>query len=345
MTAAVNELAQIAHMRFDNRHHPFEWRVPVRPRFSLEQWHRDTDLQRLFDQHAVVVINHSADPIDLAVDDGFRDTARSLGIMDRMIFVTCDWLQRHRDHQTVYWPCMLDLMQHHHALTVAPVIQSRQHRVGCLNGMPRPHRFLALHLLESHGMDQDAVIVCHGLLHHYTGELLSWDHEWFRDLPPEVTLRLQQDAYHRQHAGSGWQHDQHGMSHPAMTECYLNLVTESDMGHSVFLSEKTYKPLLAGQLWITVGQQHHHQALRWFGFDCFDDVFDQHRYDQASDWQQRTHQAIDTLRAAWTSLPEIYHSSHERLLHNQQLCRSDQFRDQLRRGLRDHDLILEQHNA
>jgi hypothetical protein len=311
-------------------------------RFSLEQWQQDPDLQTLFERNTRIVINHSTDPIDRAVDDQFRDLARSLGIIDRMIFVTGDWLQRDRDNQTVYWPCMLDLMQHHHARTTVPPANTRQFRLGCLNGMPRPHRFLLLHLLEKHALDQDAVIVCHGLTHLYTGMALPWDHEWFQDLPAEVRHRLQQDAYQRVSEASCWHDDAHGVSHPAFTQCNLNFVTESDVGSSVYLSEKSYKPLLAGQLWLAAGQQHHHAAIRWFGFECFDHVFDQHRYDHISDWQQRVTQAVEILRQNWVAIPDIYHENQELLRFNQQRCRSAAFRDQLRQGLRDHDLITEQ---
>jgi len=90
------------------------------------------------------------------------------------------------------------------------------------------------------------------------------------------------------------------------------------------------------------GQRHHHDALRWFGFDCFDAVFDQHRYDHLADWQERTLMAVQILRQNWHAIPDIYHANQDALLHNQVLCRSVSFRNQLRHGLRQHDLIKEQ---
>jgi hypothetical protein len=329
-------------MRFDNCHHPFRWRVPRISRFDHAEFHSSEDLQRLFDHHDRVVVDFSADPVDRELDTEFRDLIQRLGIYDRVRILTGDWSLRGHDPHTVYWPVMLDLMRHHHQAHVRPVIDQREFRLGCVNGMPRAHRFFTLHLLEQHALDQDSVIVCHGLRHLYTGQYLSWNHLWFENLPQAVLQRLQQDAYQRGVPGaSTWDQDQHGITHPAFQRCYLNLVTESDMGHSVYVSEKIFKPLMAGQLWITVGPQHATQPLRWLGFECFDDVMHQHDYEQCSDWLLRTELAVDLLRRIWNDIPDIYHHHRLALEHNQRHAHSQQLQDLLRWDLRQHDLIEE----
>jgi len=235
----------------------------------------------------------------------------------------------------------MDLLATHYRDCELPTIAPRQHRLGCLNGMPRPHRFFALHLLEQRHLDQDGVIVCHGLRHLYQGCDMPPDHLWFQCLPTDVRARLAQDAYRRDYPGSTWQLDQHGVTHAAFSQCALNLVTETDIGPALCHTEKSIKPMLAGQLWITIGPPGINSVLQALGFQCFDRDIPHCRYDSIWPWEQRVTGAIDLLTEIWCSIPDIYQRCMPALEHNQQHAVSHGFRDLIRQDLRAHDLIEE----
>tara|TARA_Y100001963_G_scaffold41632_1_gene58306 strand:- start:4759 stop:6033 length:1275 start_codon:yes stop_codon:yes gene_type:complete len=66
-----------------------------------------------------------------------------------------------------------------------------------------------------------------------------------------------------------------------MLNSYLNIVTEASANYAknevdnVFMTEKTWKPILAQQPFILIGQQKHLHALRKMGFETFQPFIDE----------------------------------------------------------------------
>ena len=96
------------------------------------------------------------------------------------------------------------------------------------------------------------------------------------------------------------------------SDAYLNVVTEpriSDMG---FLTEKVYKPIRAGQLFLYQSAPNTVKFLRDFGFDTFDDYIDHAHYDSEPDWKKRTllmHQVLDDIQP---NIKEIFFKTTDR---------------------------------
>lgn len=74
--------------------------------------------------------------------------------------------------------------------------------------------------------------------------------------------------------------------HPAFTQSYINVVTETVMRDSVFVSEKTWKSVACGQFTLILGCMGAVSYLRNIGVDVFDDIID-HSYDLEPDWYKR----------------------------------------------------------
>ena len=74
--------------------------------------------------------------------------------------------------------------------------------------------------------------------------------------------------------------------HEAYTDSYVNLVTETTTCDKVFMSEKTWKPIASGQLFLILGNPGIIKHLRDQGIDCFDDIID-HSYDGIADTRER----------------------------------------------------------
>jgi len=117
--------------------------------------------------------------------------------------------------------------------------------------------------------------------------------------------------------------------HPAYQETYVNLVTETTVSSSMpMLSEKTFKPIASGQLFILIASPGAVQFLRDTGIDTFDDIID-HSYDQISDIGQRIQQAMVQLdHLDQLDLAATYNQIKPRLIRNSEYFNSQEFRDQ-----------------
>lgn len=119
------------------------------------------------------------------------------------------------------------------------------------------------------------------------------------------------------------------INHPAYQNTYVNLVTETVTNlHKPMLSEKTFKPIIAGQLFILIAPPGAIEFLRKIGIDTFDDIID-HSYDTVSDTRERILLAIKQVdRLMKMDLEIIYNQIVDRLLQNSIYFRSEEFRSQ-----------------
>lgn len=110
---------------------------------------------------------------------------------------------------------------------------------------------------------------------------------------------------------------------PGFTDSCLNLVTEASCENNGFLSEKIYKPIRAGQLFLVQGPPGAIKAVRDMGFDVFDDYFNHSSYDNILDWRARTDAVITELARVYDQIPDIWHATAVRRHNNAKLLQSD----------------------
>lgn len=120
----------------------------------------------------------------------------------------------------------------------------------------------------------------------------------------------------------------------ACRESWVNLVTETSM-YSGFVSEKTAKPLRAGQFFVLAAAAGTVAQLRAWGFDVFDDVFEGHAYDTIPDRRGRLQSLFDlVLRVKdrdWAILAQQYQA---RLQYNQHWIVGTKFRNLIMRSFK-----------
>ena len=104
---------------------------------------------------------------------------------------------------------------------------------------------------------------------------------------------------------------------------YLNIVSEARVEDLGYLTEKIYKPLLAGQLFLVQGAPGSIAYLRRMGFDVFDDYIDHNRYDQELDWQRRTDLMLSVLDDIFPNIESIFFSTTDRRQQNAKWLASD----------------------
>ena len=104
------------------------------------------------------------------------------------------------------------------------------------------------------------------------------------------------------------------MNHPAYLDSYINYATETSiLDGTIFVSEKTWKPVVSGQLGIWLSNPGTVNFLRSVGFDVFDDIMDNHLYDKETNLNQRIdmiHQVIDRLMTL--DLAQVFHDTTDR---------------------------------
>lgn len=106
----------------------------------------------------------------------------------------------------------------------------------------------------------------------------------------------------------------------AYTDSYINVITESAED---FISEKSIKPLLAGQLFTSISNQSTMNLLREMGIDTFDDIFDNHRYGEISDIHSRIRAMHEYLAGmSGTNMQELFESTRGRRVANRELILS-----------------------
>jgi len=113
--------------------------------------------------------------------------------------------------------------------------------------------------------------------------------------------------------------------HPAFADAYLHIVSETTIKEKIFLTEKTWQTILAGQLFIVWGNCGVIQHLRDLGVDVFDDIID-HAYDEIANHRNRLeclNQELDRLaQLDWTN---IYYATASRRLTNAHRFDSQEF--------------------
>lgn len=107
-------------------------------------------------------------------------------------------------------------------------------------------------------------------------------------------------------------------------DCYIDFVTENSVNQE-FITEKTWKPIFSGQLFLILGSQGIIAYLRKIGIDTFDDIID-HSYDQVEDLRTKIsmiHQQLDRLMTS--DLDTIWDNTYERRKKNLELVYDPKF--------------------
>ena len=109
-------------------------------------------------------------------------------------------------------------------------------------------------------------------------------------------------------------------------DSYLNLVAESRLEDIGYLTEKIYKPLRTGQLFLVQGPPGTVKYLRSIGFDTFDDFID-HSYDMIDNWQARSDAVLAELDRIYSGIKDFYFASQDRRIYNRNHLMSQQLID------------------
>ena len=193
--------------------------------------------------------------------------------------------------------------------------EKKKYLVGCFNGSARPHRIINyLDMLKKPYIDKSFFTFFNVPDHEQpiTNEGITLTHE----------EQTEWDSIRKhlpyRNGPEGLRGQGRNIDHPICTDSYIHFVTESNVSNKVFITEKTWKPIASGQLFLLLGNPGSIESLRSWGVDCFDDIIDHKYYDHELDWSVRMHKIqgiIDSL--VQQDLVKIYRDTESRRKANQ----------------------------
>jgi hypothetical protein len=220
---------------------------------------------------------------------------------------------------------------------ILPLTDSvKKYKISCLNLNPHSHRIYNYLLLRKKSYFNDCLFSFHtanpeDLFQNYAKLPTDMKLEWksiMNDLPKKAD-RIEipdVDFSNIKNRNGNLPFFLDLLNHDAYTDSYINLVTESTVAPNLFLSEKTWKPIASGQLFLIFGSPGAIKYLRESGVDTFDDVIDHDSYDNELDWKVRAHNIHALLDNLVTrDLAKIYELTKERRQQNQKKFFSGEF--------------------
>jgi hypothetical protein len=116
----------------------------------------------------------------------------------------------------------------------------------------------------------------------------------------------------------------------AFRDSYINIFTESDYPQP-FVTEKSVKPFLSGQLFAIFAHPAAYLHLKELGFDLFEDYLP---IPQHADFRQNVQELMNTIINLTSKLEVVWNDTYYRRLHNYTLARSSELKNNLRSHLR-----------
>lgn len=207
-------------------------------------------------------------------------------------------------------------------------------KFSCLNSVPKIHRLITLNKIYQYNL-QDSVL--HSFLwdkQEHNRNHLKTDY-WKQDIINYAdeynyfsnTLKHICPITIDDNADRNPYLNDHTVSSPAYNQTALHVITESSFTR-LFFTEKTWKPIYAKQLFLSINAPGSIKKLEHFGFDVFRDFID-HSYDEEQDLVKRITMCVQEIERLNDNIMDIYHNTAQRRAANFLHLQSDEFRNQV----------------
>lgn len=211
----------------------------------------------------------------------------------------------------------------------APIeVSERSFKWSCLNGNPRPHRIYNYVYSSNQSYFHQSTFSMFNRDIPTRGDDIELNQETLSQWNKlRTALPLEQEKVD----GPIW--GDHSL--PAISDAYIHLVTETTIGQKIFVSEKMWKPIAWGQLFLVFGNPGTINYLRSQGVDVFDDIID-HSYDSELDSTIRHYKIHEQLkRLLDLNLRDLYINTYQRRKVNAEKFFSGEFDKQYYREIQE----------
>jgi hypothetical protein len=282
----------IKKMRIFDNHiaHIFESHKPYQDFFTKNSqgWIvPDLDRCKSLKTYRAIVANCAAEhwgsddtyPLTRRLHDIFRQCG-----LENYVILTHDPGHESLPHRILYFPFWF--WKRSKAPLARPDFSSRpSYWVSSLSGQPRPFRIANFLIMQSKSYLSECVVnIWHDKIDP-TGyneglSLTERENILWRNIQKHSPAQINDEF------------DRLEITHPAWSDTCLNLVNESTVRPRIFITEKTWKPITSGQLFMIFGNAGIISELRRLGFDVYDDIIN-HDYDYEPEARSR----LNTLHA------------------------------------------------
>ena len=281
--------------------------VKLAPPGKQGRWRLDADIvnQRLKD--GMLIVNMSADPFN-RYEENIANELRKL--TDNFVVLSGDvsYFLKPKDH-ICFFPIWYLMQKYLYKTSTTATNHHCQYKISSLNSVSRYHRVENFIKLKEKFYFDQLLFTMHNMWNE-PFEKHSTPKEWWNDdvIKKFELLRITLPSEMND------QKNAHAITHPAYTNSYVNYVTEtSTLNNTITVTEKTWKPIMAGQLGLWLSNPGAVNFLRLIGFDVFDDVMHNHLYDNELNLNQRIdmiHAVIDQL--VTLDLAQVFHDTLSR---------------------------------
>lgn len=281
----------------------------------------------------LTIIDATYDPCTL---DNIIEILQKENLLHKVILLNGTFEENTKLENVVYFPYGLYWMQYtlkrfnskNNVLKFNSIwgnpIRRRKYKISCLNRRPDQHRLYTFTKLLRKSYFKTSLVTFAGLSfkdrnYNYTS------HDWTYDLLNEQRYSELTDeekgliinGYSHNENLNDWGSTSLNLFHDGYYDAYLSLVTETSWKFN-FISDKTAKRILNGQLFCFPGSnQAFIDSLRFLKFDCFDDIFNNHFYANASDLYNNIDDLFSLIDRIYDDITCLHLSNYERLKYNQ----------------------------
>lgn len=299
-------------------------------------FHREYVLDKIY-KNTLTIIDCSQDPVPVLE---IYNNLWSLGLVSRVVLFTSNYDDYTAYSNIFYVP--YQLIRSRVFYKKLDITNKRKYKVSCLNRNPNTHKIYTFFKLHQLAAFNEMLISFSNIIPCDDRPLLSMDAHNIRCMPDNVKEKLSKILLYRQDVPNddiwNWQNLINHNNHPAFSDSYLNIITETSY-ELVCLSEKTFKPLISGQLIAFSSAPCSLAAIKKIGFETFDETINP-QYDTVLDMYARIDLMIHEIDNLYHNIEDLYHENKEKIEFNQNHCLSDQLENNFLKPLIDIGVII-----
>jgi len=269
-------------------------------------------------KNSLTIIDGSQDPHDIIQ---LHDKLILSGLIDKTILLTSNYDDYSSYKNIFYFPYQLyrskvKLIQHN-------IEKNRKYKISCLNRNPHTHKIYTFFKLQQLENFNDMLVSFNNIIPH-TGKVLTFDDYILSVIPAQIREEIRKINLHKSIPGDdlyNWQ-ELLNNNHPAYNDSYLNIITETTYDLRC-MSEKTFKPLVSGQLFLFSSAPKSLNFLSDLGFEIYDNCIDT-SYDRLDNMYERIDKMIDTVSLIYDDIEDIYFENKDKLFYNQNRMQSNE---------------------
>ena len=191
--------------------------------------------------------------------------------------------------------------------------RERSHAFSCLNRNPSLHRLVLYTKIKQQGLLPEFIYSFYDRCPYQGHAVTARRYPGLAHMVGAYTAAL--CVKNIQDFPLAWNHEvlgqnDHTISHPAYQDAWCNVVTETSAASS-FTSEKIWKPIAAGQLFLVAGAANTTAWLRQLGFHTFED-----HHDSSADLNTRLDTVVSVIDQHRHTARDWWHENRFNIEHN-----------------------------